>query len=158
MVEAARTASPAVQKLLAGASYKDVAGLGDGELEVLYGIAYGEFEQGKFAEAERTFGVLSFFDHKDDRFWLGLGASRQRQKKLPEAVAAYSMAAGMGSSNPLLPLSAAECYLALGLRAEALDALEAAIEWADNAEQPDRIVTRVAALLESLEQDGATKN
>lgn len=145
------SASPAVQKLLAGGTYKVTAGLGDSELEVMYGLAYGEFEQGKYSDSERTFGVLAFFDHKDERFWLGLAASRQRQKKLVEAVAAYSMAVDAGSTNPVVPLNAAECYLGLGRRAEALNALEAALEWAENADDPERIVKRVAALLESIE-------
>ena len=141
-----------ISVLLEGGTYKEVAGLSDDDLEAIYGLAYGQYENGQYADAERTFAVLCFHDHKSERFWLGLGAARQQLKAFAGAVMAYSQAAEAGSVNPFVPLHAAECYFALGLYAEALHGLDVALDWAGSDPEPGPIIDRVQALFEAFEK------
>ncbi len=138
--------------ILAGGTFAEVAGFDTEDLEALYGLAYNEYEQGQYADAERTFQVLCFHDHLSARFWLGLGAARQQLKDYAGAIMAYSMVAETGNTDPLAPLRAAECYIALGLFEEAVSGLEAALDWADNAGDRQAVIRHVEILYQALEQ------
>lgn len=141
-----------VSALLEVRTYKEVVGLSDDDLEAIYGLAHGEYENGRYADAERTFTVLCLHDHRSERFWLGLGAARQQLNEFAGAVMAYSQAAEAGSTNPFVPLHAAECYFALGLYAEALHGLDVALDWASYNPEPGPIIDRVQALFEAFEK------
>lgn len=138
------------ESILAGSSFKDLVSIDDDDLELLYSIAYNEYEQGQYGDAETTFQVLCFHDHKSPRFWLGLGAARQQLKDYGGAIMAYSMLPEIGSTNPTAPLRAAECYIALGLFEEAVSGLEAALAWADNGDR-EAVIRHVELLFQALE-------
>jgi type III secretion system low calcium response chaperone LcrH/SycD len=144
-------ATAPVSVLLEGGRYMDVAGLTEGDMETLYHLAYSQYRQGQYDDAEKTFRVLCFHDHLSERFWLGLGAARQMLKDYEGAILAYSMIPESGGFNPLAPLHAAECYLALGLYEEALAGLEGALEWAGNSAEPEAIVKHIEVVFEALE-------
>ena len=134
----------------AGGAIKDVVGLTDGDLEAVYGLAYQLYEQGQHEYAEKAFGVLCFSDHRSPRYWMGLGATRQVRKNYEGAVLAYSMVAECGSTDPLAPLHAAECYLALGLYDEAISGLRAAVAWAEGGADGAAVVDRAEVVAEAL--------
>lgn len=142
--------TPAADTILEGGTFRTVAGLDDDDMEEVYHLAYNQYEQGQYAEAERTFNVLCFHDHLNQRYWLGLGASRQQLKDFPGAILAYSMVAETGHANPTAPLRAAECYMALGLFEEAVSGLEAALEWAGNGDR-EAVISHVELLFKVLE-------
>ncbi len=54
--------------------------------------------------------------------------------------------------NPLPPLRAAECYLALGRVEEAKSGLEATLHWAGDKPQHETARARARLLLEALER------
>jgi type III secretion system low calcium response chaperone LcrH/SycD len=135
-----------------GATFKDIAGLDKQDLEAVYHLAYNQYEQGQYAEAERTFQVLCFHDHLSPRFWLGLGAARQQLRDYPGAIMAYSMVPEIGAADPRAPLRAAECYIALGLFEEAVSGLEAALDWAGNGGNRQGVIRHVELLFQALEQ------
>lgn len=138
--------------LAAGGALSDVLGLGPSDLEAIYGLAFNFYEQGKYEEAERAFEVLCFSDHRQPRHWMGLGAARQLRKDYQGAVLAYSMVAESGGTDPMAPLHAAECYLALGMPEEAISGLEAALAWAENAKDPAMVIARVEVMIEALDK------
>jgi type III secretion system low calcium response chaperone LcrH/SycD len=152
MTQPAEPPRAPVERVLEGGTWKDVAGLGEAEMEAIYGLAYGQYQQGRFEDADKTFRVLCFHDHRNPRYWLGLGATRQQLKDYEGAIAAYSMLAEMGGNDPLAPLYAAECYIAVGLFDEAIDGLEAALDWAANAQDPQAVIRHVEVLYTALEQ------
>ncbi|HET6467216.1 MAG TPA: SycD/LcrH family type III secretion system chaperone [Geminicoccaceae bacterium] len=153
MAQPAPTTTPApASALLDGATFKEVVGLDDHDMAAIYSLAYVQYEQSRFAEAEKTFRVLCFHDHKNPRYWLGLGAARQQLKDYEGAIAAYSMLAENGGTDPYAPLYAAECYLALGLFEEAISGLEVALDWAVHAEDPQAVIRHVEVLYTALEQ------
>jgi type III secretion system low calcium response chaperone LcrH/SycD len=146
-----RAADEPAAGILAGDTFAAVAGLDADDLEAIYHLGYNQYEQGQYVEAERTFQVLCFHDHLSPRFWFGLGAARQQLKDYAGAIMAYSMVPETGSANPLAPLRAAECYIALGLFEEAVSGLETALDWADNGDR-QAVIRHVDILFQALEQ------
>src|ERR1051325_10764557 len=65
-------------------------GLSAQQLEAGYAMAYNFYHQKKFADAEKAFRFLVFYNHLDRRFWKGLGASLHMQKDYGGAVQAYA--------------------------------------------------------------------
>lgn len=140
-----------VQKLLGGASFADTLGMAEGELDAIYNLAYHQYNGGDYQSAERSFGVLCMLDHRAERAWMGLGASRQRQQSYGGAALAYAMVANSGHKNPFSALHAAECYLALGMFDEALSGTKAALDWAEEHPQPEQVRNHAAVLYAAIE-------
>jgi type III secretion system low calcium response chaperone LcrH/SycD len=134
-------------------SFKKTLGFSDDDLEVLYNIAYTRYQQGQYEGAEEVLGLLCIYDHRSEKFWKGLGATRQILKDFEGAALAYSMAAQTGSSDPMIPLHAAECYCALGMLEEAVAGLESALALAEDIEESATIKFRIEAIAETLEKN-----
>ncbi len=117
--------------MVEGYTFGDFTDLNDEEIEAAYGSAFSMIEHGKHAEAEKLFRLLLMLDHHDHRFWMGLGASLQLQKKYGLANAAYTHLFTLDYENCIPPLRSAECLMNLGeykLAAGAAIAAEAAAE------------------------------
>lgn len=116
-------------------------------LDVLYSLGYEFFEQGRYEQAEHYFQVLANLNVVDPKYWVGVGAARQMQKKYDTAIAAYSAARLLDhdNQNPEPALQMANCYASLGNTQDALRALEAA---EDSAKQKNnqRVLDHVALL------------
>lgn len=138
-----------------GNTFKDPMGLTGRDLEVLYGLGYAMYNQNRFKDAEEIFGALCLNDHLSERFWKGLGASRQMLKAYEGAIAAYSMASAVGSKDPMIPVHAAECHLALSRYDEVLDGLENALAWARGSDRLSRVLDRADTLLTALDRVNA---
>jgi type III secretion system low calcium response chaperone LcrH/SycD len=152
MAETSEAGGPRAGLILEGGTWKDVVGLDEQDMRAIYSLGYVQYDQGKFDEADKTFRVLCFHDHKNPSYWLGLGAARQQLHDFEGAIAAYSMVDEVGGTDPRAPLYAAECYMALGLYEEAISGLEVAHEWAGHAAEPDKIHRHIEVLFTALEQ------
>jgi type III secretion system low calcium response chaperone LcrH/SycD len=86
----------------------------DAELGSVHAIAYNLYTQGRFAEAERYFGFLSFYRPLDCRYLVSIGSCRQMQKNFSGAIESYSLATLLEPENPEPSLHVAECLLGLG--------------------------------------------
>lgn len=144
--------SKPVEVLLAGGTLADAAGMGQRELEAIYSLAYQEMEQQHFAAAERTLRGLCIVSHSSPRYWMALGACRQKMGAYEPAIHAYSMVADLGDLDPAVPLRAAECYLMLGLYEEALSGIEAAMARVRHADDPLALVEHLEILFQALEK------
>lgn len=107
------------------ATLKELQGITNAELEAVYSLAFGYYQTGKYDEAGKLFQFLVLFDHLNPKFWLGMGAVQQVKKDYKGAITSYAYGSFLDLSNPKPQLHAAECYLALGDKANALSALEA---------------------------------
>lgn len=94
--------------------------------DLLYGLAYAQIERNAFKEALSLFRLLTFQKVDQQNYWIGLGMACQGTKDYKEALRAYTKAANLGADNPHVHLKAAECYIALNLKQEALKALTCA--------------------------------
>ncbi len=151
MTQQENDGGPRPETLLSGEkAFKDALGVKDHDLEMLYTLAYRLYQLRRYEEAERMFAVLCMYDHRVERFWLGLGACRQRIGAYAPAILAYYMAAETGTGSPWPPLYAAECYLALGLPEPAGGAMDAAARVAQHDPDPKRVTDRIESLRECV--------
>jgi type III secretion system low calcium response chaperone LcrH/SycD len=144
--------------LLAGGTLADAAGMGPRQLEAIYSLAFQEMEQRHYADAEKTLRALCLASHNSTRYWMALGACRQKMGSYEDAVYAYSMVAELGHPDPMAPLRAAECYLMLGLYEEAVSGIEAALALAPYADDPLALVQHLEVLVQALEKASGGDN
>jgi type III secretion system low calcium response chaperone LcrH/SycD len=131
-----------------GESLGQIAGMGPGELDVIYNHAHALFQRGLYSEAERFFATLSLLEHGAARAWLGLGACRLHRRAHAGALAAYRMALKL-VEDPRAALHYAECALVLGLDDDAKLALDLALRWS-NGPGSAAIRRRAEALAKGL--------
>ena len=112
-----------------GTTMKELKGISNAELEAVYSLAFGYYQTGKYDEAAKLFQFLVLFDHLNAKFWMGMGAVQQVKKDFKGAIASYAYASFLDLENPKPQLHAAECYLAMGDKANAESALAALDEY-----------------------------
>lgn len=114
-------------KKIAGdmATVRELKGITDAEMEAVYSLGFNFYQTGNIENAEKVFKFLVLFDHFEPKYWIGLGAILQIKKAFEGAITAYSYASFLNIHDPKPQYHAAECYLALGDRENALSALAA---------------------------------
>lgn len=111
---------------------RDLKGITDDEMEAVYTIGYNFYSVGRYEDAEAVFKFLILFDHLSEKYWMGLGATHQALKKYKEALVAYQTIVGnLNIKNYKAAYFAAECFLALGEKENAANALETVLIYAD---------------------------
>ncbi len=110
-----------------GRTFQDFTNLNPQSMEVIYMVAYNQYNAGKYDEAEKIFQLLSILNHFDVRYWTGLGASLEMQKKYDAALKAYAYLAVLDLRDPTAPFLSAKCMMAAGKTKEAESALTAVI-------------------------------
>lgn len=112
-----------------GATMKQLKGISNEELEAVYSLAFGYYRTGRFEDAFKLFQFLVLFDHLNAKYWFGLGAVQQATKDFGNAVVAYGYSSFLNLKNPKPQFHAAECFLALGDKVNALSSLAALEEF-----------------------------
>ncbi len=115
----------AAKKFANGATMKEVRGITNEELEAVYSLGFSYYNTGKFEEAQKLFEFLVLFDHLSTKYWFALGAVQQAQKDYQKAISSYGYSSFLDLENPKPQFHAAECYLALGDKANAASAIMA---------------------------------
>ena len=130
-----------------GVTLKETKGISNEELEAVYSLAFSYYNTGKYDEAFKLFQFLVLFDHLNPKFWMGVGAVQQVKKDYKGAIASYCYASFLDISNPKPQLHAAECYVALGDRENALSALAALEQYCPHDTETGRAYRAKAAEL-----------
>jgi len=125
-------------------------------VEGLYAMAYKAYAAEDYSQAEQMFTAMALFAAKDPRAWLGLGGAFEAQNKLNEAVLSYAAALDLAPNDPVPPLRAGVCLMALGLVEDARNALAKAAGMAP-VKDPARAeyVRKAESLLTMLEPGAA---
>ncbi|WP_020408641.1 SycD/LcrH family type III secretion system chaperone [Hahella ganghwensis] len=139
------------QVLENGSSLASIKGLTQQEIEAIYTVSYNLYQQRKFEQAEKIFAFLCLYSHLDVRFWIGIGACREALGKYAEAIEAYSYTALLQHDNPIPPLQAAICYLALNDPRQAENGLTAAIHWSQGKPQHQATFNKAQELLKTIQ-------
>ncbi len=130
---------------------REQKGISDEEMNAVYAVAHNFYMTGRYEDAETVFKFLVMFDHLNPKYWIGLGAVRQVQKRFKQAIEAYANVVGnLDVENVKASYYAAECYLALGDRANAQSAVEHVKHFADMKTELGRKYAAKAAKLEKL--------
>ncbi len=104
---------------------RELKGITDAEMEAIYSMGYSFYTTGRYEDAEKVFRFLVLFDHLEKKYWTGMGAVYQVQKRYQEAITAYGYASFLDLKNPKPQYFAAECFAAMGDKDNALSALAA---------------------------------
>lgn len=130
---------------------RESKGINDEEMNAVYSVAHNFYMTGRYDDAETIFKFLVIFDHLNPKYWIGLGAVRQVQKRFKEAIEAYAnVVVNLDIENVKASYYAAECYLALGDRENAKSAIEHVKHFADMKTELGRKCAAKAAKLEKL--------
>ena len=143
-----------IRALNSGAGIGDVCNVSDEQIESLYALAYNLYSSGNFKDAGVVFQALCLYRHKTEKFWLGLAGCRQAQGDLRGAIDAYAMAGTVDLLRDPQPfLFAAKCYIQLGDRENAVNALKGLLTLGDkNNPAHAECHKKASALLELLEK------
>ena len=144
-----------IRAIFNGASIGDVCNVSDAQVESLYALAYNLYTSGNFEDAGTVFQALCLYRHKDVRFWMGLGGCRQALGEYKLAIDAYGMAGTVALlADPQPFLFGAQCYLKMGDKASAADALRGVLALGDDSNPAHATCHEKAkALLAMIEQN-----
>ena len=117
---------------------RELKGITDAEMEAIYSMGYSFYTTGRYDDAEKVFRFLVLFDHLNQKYWIGLGAVQQVKKLYTDAVTSYGYASFLDLDNPKPQYFAAECFLAMGDKDNALSALAALDEYCPKESQLGR--------------------
>ena len=135
-----------------GRTFRDFTQLTPESMEVIYMVAYNQYNAGKYADAEKVFRLLAMLNHFERKFWKGLAASREAQKKYEEALQAYGYLGIMDVYDPFPPFHAAKCFIALGKGAEAEASLRAAVFNSENKPEHASLHHKAVDLLDLVQK------
>jgi len=129
---------------------RELKGITDAEMEAIYSLGYSFYTTGRYDDAEKVFRFLVLFDHLNAKYWTGLGAVQQVKKLYGDAIASYAYASFLDLDNPKPQYFAAECFLALGDKDNALSALAALEEFCPKDKEIGREYLAKAAELKAV--------
>jgi type III secretion system low calcium response chaperone LcrH/SycD len=112
-----------------------ILGLSSDTLAKFYRSALHLLEERHYAEASKAFLFLVVVNPSNFDCWLGLGMSVQMLGDYEGGIDAYEMAAFLNVENPVSYFYLSKCFFAMHDRENSKQALEMAIEYAD--ENPD---------------------
>jgi len=126
--------------------------MADKDVEFLYGLAYNFYTHGRYSEAARLFSVLALCDSRQQRFWLGLGACRQKLGRYNEALSAYGQAFKPEDDDYRPALHIAECLFELHWYNATCAILDIARRKVNSRDNRRLVEERIVALRHQAEQ------
>ena len=119
----------------------------DDELEVLYPVAYGTYQQGQYRRAASHFAQLTLYRPTSARFLKGQGASQFMARLYPQSAATYSFLVLLHPTDVEALCMYGHCMLMLGRKDAAHSALRRAVAQKGG---PAEFRKRAKALLELI--------
>lgn len=110
--------------LATGGTLGQACGMTSEDFEGLYAVGYGLYQQGRYADAFRIFGLLVTQNHLEPRFLMAFAGCHQKLGHYQAAIDTYSIASLLDLDDPKPTLRTCECLIAMGRLGEALDGLE----------------------------------
>lgn len=125
------------KEMAAGKTAQKILGFSDETMAKFYRAAYKIFEHRRYTDAANAFLFLVTLNPHNHDYWLGLGMSTQLSGDYESAIDAYEMAAITDIESPVPYFYLAKCLFAIHDRESALQALELALEYADDRSEYD---------------------
>ncbi len=138
--------------LTQGATFKEVKGISDEELEAVYAVGHNLFTTGRHEDAENAFRLLCFLDHLNKKYWLGLGACRRARKDYRGAIDAFGLAGVLDLHDARAAIQSGECHILLGNKSAAISAYNAVLKYSTDAPSRSRAEMMIKTLSEKPAQ------
>ena len=110
-----------------GGTIGKVRNLDESHMESIYSLAHAQFSSGHYEEALRMFRYMALMDHRNPRYFLGMGLALHRMSKDELAIPALSYADRLDQKDPRPSLCMTECFIRLKQRKLAKKALMEAV-------------------------------
>jgi tetratricopeptide (TPR) repeat protein len=136
-------------------TFRDYTALTPESMEVIYSLAYNQYNAGKYEDSEKVFRLLATLDHLEPKYWKGLAAAREALGQHDPALQAYGYLGMMNVNDPYPAFKAAQCFLHLERPKEAESALIAAVF--NSADKPEHaeLHEQAKGLLEIIRKSAA---
>lgn len=138
------------KELAAGMTPQEILGFSNKTMASFYNAAYTLFEGKHYKDAANAFLFLVTLNTHNHDYWLGLGMSTQMCGDYESAIDAYEMAAMTDVESPVPYFYLAKCLFAIHDRDSALQAVELALEYADDKEEFQELREQALAAKELL--------
>ena len=115
-------------ELSQGHSAQEVLGITYEQMAVFYRKALKLFNEKSYTDAAEAFLFLAYMNQENHDYWLGLGMATQMCREYEAAIDAYELAAIYDLSSPVPYFYLAKCLFAIHDHKSALEALDLAIE------------------------------
>ncbi|PJE79760.1 Chaperone protein IpgC [invertebrate metagenome] len=133
-----------------GGTFKDLKQMSDEAMEAIYSVAYNLYQSGKYAEAQKIFQFLCFYDHFNRKYFMGLGACQQMLKQYDQALEIFAFAVMLDGSDPGAMIYMGDCHLALGDQPMAIQSYEMAMDCAGDNPKYASDKQRAQNMLENI--------
>lgn len=120
------------KELAKGKSAQEILEFSNETMAKFYRAAYQLFEHQRQKDAAHAFLFLVTLNPYNHDYWLGLGMATQLCGDFEAAIDAYEMAAVYEMDNPIPYFYLAKCLFAIHDRDSALQALDLALEYAED--------------------------
>lgn len=114
-----------------GKSPQEIMGFSTETMAKFYQAAYLLFENKQYEDSANAFLFLATLNPHNPEYWVGLGMATQLNHDYESAIDAYEVAALSDITSPIPYFYLAKCLFAIHDRESALQALDLAIETAD---------------------------
>ncbi len=142
------------KELAIGKNLQELAHFSDETMAEFYQAAYQLFENKHYADAADAFLFLATFNPNIHDYWLGLGMTTQLLHDYEGAIDAYELAALCDMNNPVPYFYLAKCLFAIHDRESALQALDLAIEIAEDDKNYEELKEQAQHARDILLRDG----
>ncbi len=130
----------------------EVARFTDEQVEIIYGMAYAMFSQGKLDVAHGLFETLTIYRPLDARILLAHGICCKRMLRFEEAIASFTSAYFIDPDELNSVIHLSECLAVTGKLEDCKRILEPVISFADIDEKYLSLKKRALTLKEMLEK------
>ncbi len=113
-----------------GGTFKDLQEMSDDSMESIYAVAYNLYTNKKYEEAIKIFQFLCFYDHYNNKYYLGLGSCFYMMGEYERSLEYLGFATVLNKDEVKSMLYAGKCHLQLKNKENAKVAFEAVINWA----------------------------
>lgn len=138
------------KELEEGKTAQEVLEFSNETMAKFYHAAYLLFEHKRYHDAAHAFLFLATLNPHQHDYWLGLGMSTQLCHDYEAAIDAYELAALCDISSPVPYFYLAKCLFAIHDRESALQALDLAIETANDLQEYAELKQQAEAAKEIL--------
>lgn len=127
------------KELAAGKTAQEIMEFSNETMAKFYRAAYHLFENRHYLDAGNAFLFLVTLNPYNHDYWLGLGMATQMLGDYEAAIDAYEMAAMRDITSPVPYFYLAKCLFAIHDRESALQALDLALEYAEESSEYDEL-------------------
>ncbi|OED40826.1 hypothetical protein ACH42_15775 [Endozoicomonas sp. (ex Bugula neritina AB1)] len=133
--------------LAKGGSMKELRGIDQAQLDVMYAIAYGRYNSALYNDSLLIFKHLCLLDHINAKYFLGLGVTQVALHQYAQAAATLNHAEKLNNKDPRASLAMAGCFVEMRKLPLAKQALKTAIKRAKQSKKWEQELIKAKQLM-----------